>query len=121
MSKVQLNAVKAGFASTSCRVREQCWQLFWKIPAMLQMSVGYALACAEFQRVQLAGVQYTDELLRRQRKKPLTDFPIGRFGDAVGLAVSLGNLQEFTDEAGWNWAAPDRQEIDELNEQSGLS
>ncbi len=86
---------------------------------MRALGIGDPLACAVIQRLDLARAEHALQL--RARQSGDAGAQIGLWMVAQRRAVPVGDGQEFGDIAPGVGAAPDRQEIDELDEELGAA
>src|SRR4051812_30136013 len=121
MCEVQLNTIESHVASATRRIGEQTGQAQRQIADVLQMSVSNSFASAEFQRVELPLVQYLRSFFGRQRNQPGAHFRIGCCKIPECLAMPRRDRQELPKVTRRHRPSPDRQKINQLNEQSRVA
>src|SRR5277367_511406 len=85
------------------------------------MYIGYALAVAEVERLQLARVEDFLEFLAGQCWKPGADLRIFGVDPAERAAVARRDHEKLREVPRRIWPSPNREEIDDLNEQARLA
>jgi len=114
---VQLDAVESRFARPAGGGGEQAGQHARQFADVRQLRIGDALACAHAQRLQLARVEYFGEPLRGQREQRVAHLRFRGIGEPERAPVPVGDRQVPAEEFRRLGPAPDRQEVDHLDEE----
>src|SRR5262245_41108046 len=88
---------------------------------MLQVHVGYALAIAELQRLELAATEDAQEFVFAQAAQAGADLGFRHLRIAERLAVTIGDFKKAREKLLRIGAATDRQKIDQLNKEPRVS
>src|ERR1700742_946284 len=88
---------------------------------MLEMGVGYAFAITEFERFNLAGIQHLRQPGMLHRRQTVAYRIIAQSHVSECAAMRIGDGEETLQEFVRVGSTPDRQEVDDLDEQPGLA
>ena len=117
---MQLDAVESSLFGAARGRREQPRQLCGQTGDLRILHVCDSLARAQAQRFQLALAQDVGELCIVQRRQPLAHGPLRSVLHAEEPPMFGGNFKKLPEVPGGIRPPADRQEIDELDEQSGF-
>ncbi len=118
---MQLDAVEAGLAGAAGGVGEEAGQHLRQVADVRAVEVGHPLAEAVAEVLELARRERPLQLFRRQRQEALAHLVLRQVVGAEEGAVAVGDL-EVAAEVGLRLRPPpDRQEVDDLDEEAGVA
>src|SRR5579884_2695250 len=118
---MQLDSVESRFPRTARRLREQPRQTQRQLPDMRQIQIRDSLTRAEPECLELACFEHALELVWAQCGEPEPYVPVGSLRPSERFAVPRRDLQILLKIALGRGPPPDREEIDELDQEPGLA